>query len=67
MDQELFAVHKSKAMAFALLDTTQPWVELEDGQFAVRIKDPAMFARRCGIAFLMEERYKNRDNIIYWR
>lgn len=62
MDQELFAVNKAKAMVYDLLDVNQPW-ETIDGQFFARIKDPGKFAHRVAVAYTMEERYKNRDNI----
>jgi hypothetical protein len=62
MDQELFAVYKAKAMAYDLLDTSQPW-EMIDGQSFARIEDPSKFAHRVAVAYIMEERYKNRDNI----
>lgn len=64
MDQELFAVFKAKAMAYDCL--------LEEGCFAfpdrpddwlVRVKDPAKFAHRAAVAYIMQERYKNRNNI----
>jgi hypothetical protein len=63
-EQERRAVFKAKALAFDLLETAQPWLSLEDGSFAVRIKDPAKFAKRSSVAYVVQERYKNRDNIL---
>jgi hypothetical protein len=62
MDQELFAVYKAKAMAYDLLDVRQPWA-MADGKYVVKIEDPGKFAHRVAVAYIMEERHKNRDNI----
>ncbi len=61
------AVFKAKALAFDLIDITQPWIPLEDGGFAVRIEDPAKFSKRSSVAYVMQERYKNRNNILFRR
>ncbi len=52
--QELFAVYKAKAMAYDCLET--------DGS-SITIKNPSLFARRSAVAHIMQERYKNRNNI----
>ncbi len=54
LDRGLFAVYKAKAMAYDCLET--------DGS-SITIKDPAKFVRRSAVAYVMQERYKNRDNI----
>ncbi len=63
MDRDLLAVYKAKAIAYDHLIGECPQPQQVGEKWMVEVDHPAKFVWRASVAYIMQERYKNRDNI----